>query len=37
LAVPAGTSVRFEPGVSIQVELIALGGTASVPGLQVRG
>jgi urease subunit beta len=36
LAVPAGTSVRFEPGVEIEIELVALGGTGSVPGLQVR-
>jgi urease subunit beta len=35
LAIPAGTSVRFEPGVSVEVELIALGGAAKVPGLQV--
>jgi urease subunit beta len=36
LAVPAGTSVRFEPGASIDVELVALGGERAVPGLQVR-
>jgi urease subunit beta len=36
LAVLAGTSVRFEPGVSIDVELVALGGAALVAGLQVR-
>ncbi|GAB2737593.1 hypothetical protein GCM10027174_08440 [Salinifilum aidingensis] len=33
---PAGTSVRFEPGVSRTVELVALGGSRHVPGLQVR-
>ena len=36
LAVPAGTSVRFEPGASIDVELVALSGERAVPGLQVR-
>ena len=36
LDVPAGTSVRFEPGVDVEVRLVALAGTASVPGLQVR-
>jgi urease beta subunit len=34
LDVPAGTSVRFEPGVSIQVTLVALGGRRQVPGLR---
>ena len=37
LDVPAGTSVRFEPGVSKAVELVLLGGTRHVPGLQIRG
>jgi urease subunit beta len=36
LDVPAGTSVRFEPGVDVEVGLVALGGARSVPGLQVR-
>jgi urease subunit beta len=36
LDVPAGTGVRFEPGVSRDVALVALGGTATVPGLQLR-
>jgi urease subunit beta len=36
LDVPAGTSVRFEPGASRTVTLVALGGAARVPGLQVR-
>jgi urease subunit beta len=36
LAVLAGTSVRFEPGASVDVELVALAGAARVPGLQVR-
>ena len=34
LAVPAGTSVRFEPGVSRDVELVPLGGARVVPGLR---
>jgi urease beta subunit len=36
LDVPAGTSVRFEPGVDVVVGLVALGGSATVPGLAVR-
>lgn len=36
LDVPAGTSIRFEPGVSRTVELVALGGSGRVPGLQIR-
>ncbi|WP_281587885.1 MULTISPECIES: urease subunit beta [unclassified Micromonospora] len=34
LAVPAGTSVRFEPGVSRTVELVPFGGARVVPGLR---
>jgi urease subunit beta len=34
LAVPAGTSVRFEPGVDRVVELIPLRGNRIVPGLR---
>ncbi|HET7488595.1 MAG TPA: urease subunit beta [Acidimicrobiales bacterium] len=36
LDVPAGTGVRFEPGVSREVTLVALAGARSVPGLQRR-
>ncbi|MDR7303611.1 urease subunit beta [Haloactinomyces albus] len=36
LDAPAGTSVRFEPGVSRTVELVALGGNQHVPGLRIR-
>lgn len=36
LDIPAGTSVRLEPGVSRTVVLVALGGTRGVPGLQLR-
>ena len=34
LDVPAGTSVRFEPGVSREVSLVALAGTRVIPGLR---
>jgi urease beta subunit len=36
LDIPAGTSVRFEPGVSMQVTLVALGGARVVPGLRAE-
>lgn len=36
LDVPAGTSVRFEPGLARQVELVALGGAQHVAGLRLR-
>jgi len=36
LDVPAGTSVRFEPGVDVEVGLVALGGSRTVPGLRLR-
>ena len=35
LAVPAGTAVRFEPGLERVVSLTPLGGTATVPGLRL--
>lgn len=35
LAVPAGTAVRFEPGLDVTVWLVALGGSATVPGLRL--
>jgi urease beta subunit len=34
LDIPAGTSVRFEPGLSRQVRLVALAGARIVPGLR---
>ncbi|QWF81733.1 urease subunit beta [Amycolatopsis sp. CA-230715] len=34
LDVPAGTSVRFEPGVDREVVLVPLAGRQVVPGLQ---
>nr|WP_232072608.1 urease subunit beta [Phytohabitans flavus] len=36
LAVPAGTSVRFEPGIPRDVELVPLAGHRVVPGLVRR-
>ncbi len=34
LAVPAGTSVRFEPGMPRDVDLVPLAGRRVVPGLR---
>lgn len=34
LAVPAGTGVRFEPGIDKTVELVAIGGRRVVAGLR---
>lgn len=34
LDIPAGTAVRFEPGVEREVGLVALGGRRIVPGLR---
>ncbi|MGF1428205.1 urease subunit beta [Kitasatospora sp. LaBMicrA B282] len=34
LAVPAGTAVRFEPGIPVEVALVPLGGRREVPGLR---
>ena len=34
LAVPAGTSVRFEPGIDQTVTLVAIAGDRIVPGLR---
>jgi urease subunit beta len=36
LDIPAGTSARFEPGVSKQVTLVALAGARVVPGLRTE-
>ena len=36
LDIAAGTSVRFEPGASRDVGVVALRGRRSVPGLQLR-
>jgi urease beta subunit len=37
LDLPAGTSMRFEPGLGREVTAVALAGRRAVPGLQVRG
>jgi urease subunit beta len=34
LAIPAGTSVRFEPGIDQTVELVPIGGRRIVAGLR---
>ncbi|PYC78896.1 urease subunit beta [Streptomyces tateyamensis] len=34
LDVPAGTAVRFEPGIPIEVALVPIGGRREVPGLR---
>jgi len=34
LAVPAGTSVRFEPGLPRDIDLVPLAGNRIVPGLR---
>jgi urease subunit beta len=36
LAVPAGTAVRFEPGVEREVDLVPLAGARVVPGLRLE-
>jgi urease subunit beta len=36
LDIPAGTSVRFEPGVSRRVGLVPLAGRRVVPGLRLE-
>lgn len=35
LDIPAGTAVRFEPGIEAEVTLVPLGGTRVVPGLSL--
>jgi urease subunit beta len=34
LDVPAGTAVRFEPGITREVRLVPLAGRRAVPGLR---
>lgn len=36
LDIPAGTSIRFEPGVARDVDAVTLGGAGLVPGIQIR-
>lgn len=37
LDVPAGTGVRFEPGMDRMITLVRLAGNQLVPGLQRKG
>ncbi len=34
LSVPAGTAVRFEPGIPVEVALVPIGGARFVAGLR---
>ncbi len=36
LDIPAGTSVRFEPGLSMHVSLVAISGRRVIPGLRLE-
>ncbi|CAB4730327.1 urease subunit beta [Nocardioides ginkgobilobae] len=36
LDIPSGTSRRFEPGASRQVDAVAMRGARSVPGIRIR-
>jgi urease subunit beta len=36
LAIPAGTSARFEPGIARDVVLVPLAGNRVVPGLRIK-
>lgn len=36
LDIPAGTCVRFEPGASRTVGIVALRGARVIPGIQIR-
>lgn len=36
LDIPSGTSQRFEPGASRELDTVALKGARRVPGLQIR-
>jgi len=36
LDIPSGTSLRFEPGVSVEVPLVRFGGLGRIPGIVVR-
>ncbi|HTW15934.1 MAG TPA: urease subunit beta [Nocardioides sp.] len=37
LDIASGTSRRFEPGASLEVEIVALRGRRLVPGIRVEG
>ncbi|MDI5961849.1 urease subunit beta [Streptomyces sp. SL13] len=34
LSIAAGTAVRFEPGIPVEVDLVPIGGARIVPGLR---
>ncbi|MFD7988438.1 urease subunit beta [Kitasatospora indigofera] len=34
LNIPAGTAVRFEPGIPVEIELVPIGGRREVAGLR---
>jgi urease subunit beta len=36
LDIPAGTALRFEPGIERPVDLVAVGGARRIEGLRVR-
>ncbi|WP_332662006.1 urease subunit beta [Aeromicrobium sp.] len=36
LDIPSGTSRRFEPGASREVDIVTFGGRRVVPGIQVK-
>lgn len=36
LDIASGTSRRFEPGASREVDIVALGGRGVVPGIQIK-
>lgn len=37
LDIPSGTSRRFEPGASREIDIVAFGGRGVVPGIQIKG
>lgn len=37
LDIPSGTSRRFEPGASREVDIVTFGGRGVVPGIQITG
>ncbi|HTJ26695.1 MAG TPA: urease subunit beta [Candidatus Limnocylindria bacterium] len=36
LDIPAGTAIRFEPGIERPVDLVAVGGEGRIEGLRIR-
>ncbi len=37
LDIPAGTAIRFEPGIERPVDLVAIGGERRIAGLRGKG